>query len=146
MQYEISPKLPYRPKVICLCGSTRFYKEYVQANYDFTLSGAIVLSVGFFGHALNEIHGETVGITPAQKGFLDELHKRKIDFADEVFVINVGGYVGESTRSEIEYARVHGKPVIYLEALRTPSHKDDDVPDYVSVPEDSVTNEARSAT
>ncbi len=102
------------PTVVCLCGSTKFYNEYVQANYDITMQGKIVLSVGFFHHALAEAHGETVGITPAQKGFLDELHKRKIDLADEVYVINVGGYIGDSTRSEIDYARVLHKPITYL--------------------------------
>jgi hypothetical protein len=102
------------PPIICLCGSTRFHKEYVQANYDLTLKGNIVLSVGFFHHAHNEIHAETVGITPAEKDFLDNLHKRKIDLADEVCVINPGGYIGESTRFEIEYAERTGKPVYYL--------------------------------
>ena len=46
---------------------------------------------------------------------LDDMHKRKIDMADEIFVINVGGYIGESTRSEIKYAQATGKPVRYLE-------------------------------
>ena len=49
------------------------------------------------------------------KEMLDDMHKRKIDMADEIFVVNVGGYIGSSTRSEIEYAIVHGKPVRYLE-------------------------------
>jgi hypothetical protein len=102
------------PTIVCLCGSTKFYQQYVQANFDFTMQGKIVLSVGFYHHALGEAHGETVGITPAEKGFLDELHKRKIDLADEVFVINVGGYIGDSTRSEIEYARLLHKPITYL--------------------------------
>jgi cell division protein FtsB len=62
------------------------------------------------------MHGEQAGCTPEQKIALDELHKRKIDLADEVLVLNVGGYIGESTRSEIEYARKLGKPVRYLES------------------------------
>ncbi len=45
---------------------------------------------------------------------LDELHLRKIDLADEVFILNVGGYIGESTRKEIEYAQRQGKPIKYL--------------------------------
>lgn len=110
------------PFIVCLCGSTRFYKEYIQANYDLTMKGNIVLSVGFFGQALKEVHGETVGITIAQKGFLDELHKRKIDLADKVFVINVGGYIGHSTISEIRYANSIGKRVEFLEPHHWPRY------------------------
>lgn len=104
-----------RPTVVCLCGSTRFYQEFQKANYYETMAGRIVLSVGFFMHSTAEAHGETVGITPAEKEMLDELHKRKIDLADEVLILNVGGYIGESTRSEIEYANRQGKLVRYLE-------------------------------
>lgn len=106
-----------RPKVVCLCGSTRFYPHFQEANYLETMAGNIVLSVGFYPHAQTEMHGEEKGCTPEQKVLLDELHKRKIDIADEVFVLNVGGYIGSSTRSEIEYAVAHGKPVRYLEAI-----------------------------
>ena len=105
-----------RPTVVCLCGSTRFYREFQEANYNETMAGRIVLSVGFFAHSAAEAHGETVGITPEDKLALDELHKRKIDLADEVLILNVGGYIGESTRSEIEYANQRGKLVRYLEA------------------------------
>jgi hypothetical protein len=105
-----------RPEIVCLCGSTRFYDEYQQANYDLTMQGHIVLSVGFYPHAKAEHgHGEGVGHGSTEKVLLDELHKRKIDLADWVFVLNVGGYIGESTWSEIRYARRWGKPVHYLE-------------------------------
>jgi hypothetical protein len=105
------------PRIVCLCGSTRFYDAFQQANYDLTMRGQIVLSVGFYPHAKAEHgHGEGVGHDSAEKIALDELHKRKIDLADEVFVLNVGGYIGESTRSEIEYAEKIGRPVHYLEA------------------------------
>lgn len=103
------------PRIVCLCGSTRFYKQFQEMNYRLTMLGDIVLSVGFFGHSPEANHSEDVGCTPEQKIALDELHKRKIDLADEIFVINVGGYIGESTRSEIEYAEAHGKHVIYME-------------------------------
>jgi hypothetical protein len=103
------------PIVVCLCGSTRFKDAFDEANYQETMAGHIVLSVGFFMHASGNRHGDDVGCTPEQKIALDELHKRKIDLADEVLVLNVGGYVGESTRSEIEYAIGNGKPVKYLE-------------------------------
>jgi nucleoside 2-deoxyribosyltransferase len=99
-----------KPKIVCLCGSTKFKAEYDKANQEFTLKGCIVLSVGFFGHQMpigSKLDDET-------KAKLDELHKRKIDLADYVFVINPGNYIGESTMSEIHYAVRHGKPVHYL--------------------------------
>lgn len=106
---------PTRPKVVCLCGSTRFYEEFQKANYIETMAGRIVLSVGFYPHAELVAHGSAVGCTAEQKTALDELHKRKIDLADEVLVLNVGGYIGDSTRSEIAYAIACKKPVRYIE-------------------------------
>lgn len=103
-----------KPVVVCLCGSTRFKDAFDEANYQETMAGRIVLSVGFFVHSK---HGESIGCTPEQKVALDELHKRKIDLADEILVLNVGGYVGESTRSEIVYAMAHKKIIKYLEAV-----------------------------
>ena len=102
-----------RPKIICLCGSTKFKQEFIEANFHETMKGHIVLSVGWFSHADGDIYTPT----PDEKIALDELHKRKIDLADEVFVINIDGYIGESTRSEIEYAKAQGKPIKYLERL-----------------------------
>ena len=109
-----------RPRVVCLCGSTKFYAAFQEANYRETMAGHIVLSVGFYPHAKLEGggHGEGVGHDSVEKTALDELHKRKIDLADEVFVLNVQGYIGESTRSEINYALAHDKPVRYLEEVR----------------------------
>jgi hypothetical protein len=108
-----------RPEIICLCGSTKFYDKFQEANFQQTMAGKIVLSVGFYPHAegqfVNKVHGETVGVTPEQKEALDELHKRKIDLADSIFVLNNGGYTGSSTRSEIDYAEKLGKPIKYLE-------------------------------
>ena len=100
------------PKIICLCGSTRFYDEFQRANFRETMAGNIVLSVGFYPHAefSKKAHGEDVGITSEEKVSLDELHKRKIDLADEILILNVGGYIGDSTRREIAYASAHGKP------------------------------------
>lgn len=74
-----------------------------------TLEGNIVISVGLFGHS-----GDTEVWLEETKTMLDDMHKRKIDMADEIFVINVGGYIGESTKSEIEYAIKTGKLVKYL--------------------------------
>lgn len=107
-----------RPKVVCLCGSTRFFQQFQVSNFEETMAGRIVLSVGFYPHSSE--HHELVGLTNAgypmsKKAELDELHCRKIDLADEVLVLNVGGYIGDSTRREIAYAEAHGKPVRYLE-------------------------------
>lgn len=99
-------------KVITLCGSTRFKDEFIKAQKDLTLAGNIVISVGLFGHS-----GDDEVWTEGMKEMLDDMHKRKIDMADEIFVINVGGYIGSSTRSEIAYAEAHGIPVGYLEAM-----------------------------
>ena len=106
-----------RPKTVCLCGSTRFYDAFQLANYEETMAGNVVLSVGFYPHASEQAHGESIGITPEQKEALDWLHKYKIYLSDEVFVLNVGGYIGSSTASEIRFAEILGKPVRYLEEV-----------------------------
>ena len=98
--------------IITLCGSTRFKEQFLEAQKRLTLEGNIVISVGLFGHSGdNEVWAE------GTKAMLDDMHKRKIDMADAIYVINVGGYIGESTRSEIDYAKKHGKQILYLEAL-----------------------------
>ena len=97
-------------KVITLCGSTKFKEEYLEAQKRLTLEGNIVISVGLFGHS-----GDNEVWTEGTKAMLDDMHKRKIDMADEIFVINVGGYIGESTRNEIAYAKSQGIAVWYLE-------------------------------
>ena len=104
-------------KVITLCGSTRFKDEFMEAQKRLTLEGNIVISVGLFGHSGDKEVWENMdeGTLTRTKQMLDDMHKRKIDMADEIFVINVGGYIGESTRSEIEYAIKTGKAVRYLE-------------------------------
>ena len=86
-------------KVITLCGSTRFKDAFLETQKRLTLEGNIVISVGLFGHS-----GDEEVWAPGTKEMLDDMHKRKIDMADEIYVINVGGYIGDSTRSEIEYA------------------------------------------
>ena len=97
-------------KVVTLCGSTRFKDEFLQAQKRLTLEGNIVISVGLFGHS-----GDNEVWTEGTKEMLDDMHFRKIDMADEIYVINVGGYIGSSTRNEIEYAKRMGKTVSYLE-------------------------------
>jgi len=96
--------------VITLCGSTRFKEQFLEAQKRLTLEGNIVISVGLFGHS-----GDNEVWTEGTKEMLDDMHKRKIDMADGIYVINVNGYIGSSTRSEIEYARKQGKQVLFLE-------------------------------
>ena len=106
-------------RVITLCGSTRFKEAFLDAQKRLTLAGNIVISVGLFGHAGDDEVWENMdeGTLTRTKEMLDDMHKRKIDMADEIFVLNVGGYIGSSTRSEIEYARATGKVVRYLEEV-----------------------------
>ena len=94
-------------KVITLCGSTKFKDEFLIEQKRLTLEGNIVISVGLFGH--DEVWTENI------KKMLDDMHKRKIDMADEIFVINKNGYIGSSTKSEIEYALKTNKKVNYME-------------------------------
>ena len=101
---------PNFPKIVTLCGSTRFKNAFIQTNRDLTAQGIIVLSVGWFNHD----HLTTAPPTEEQKVMLDELHKRKIDLSDEILVLNVDGYIGDSTRSEIEYAQANNKVIKYL--------------------------------
>jgi hypothetical protein len=101
------------PTVVTICGSTRFRAEIAAAKATLTLAGHIVLAPGVFAH-----DGDT--ITDEQKHDLDALHLRKIDMSGWVYVVNPGGYVGESTRREIEYARQAGKRVVAMVALDDP--------------------------
>ena len=106
-------------KVITLCGSTKFKDEFLRVQKELTLKGNIVISVGLFGHSGDNEVWENMddGTLTKTKEMLDDMHKRKIDMADEIFVINVGGYIGESTKSEIEYAKSTGKTISYLENI-----------------------------
>ena len=100
-------------KVITLCGSTRFKDEFMEVEKRLPLDGNIVISVGLFGHSGDKEVWENMdeGTLTKTKEMLDDMHKRKIDMADEIFVVNVSGYIGSSTRSEIDYAVATGKPV-----------------------------------
>lgn len=104
-----------RPKIVCLCGSTRFGAAFDRANLDETLKGHIVLSIGCVTTS-----DQDLGITPETKTMLDALHLKKIDLADEVLILNVGDYIGESTRKEWAHAIFQRKPVRFLEP-----HKED---------------------
>ena len=101
-----------RPVMVCLCGSTRFMRAFQEANLRETLAGRIVLTVG-----CDTKSDAMLGLGPEVKAMLDDLHKWKIWLADEILVLNVGGYIGSSTASEIAYARALGKQVRYLEEV-----------------------------
>lgn len=96
-------------KVITLCGSTKFKDDFLREQKRLSLEGNIVITLGCFGHSEGEVWTEET------KKLLDDMHKCKIDMADEIFVINKNGYIGESTKSEIEYAKKHGKKVNFME-------------------------------
>ncbi len=104
------PTYTNKPKVVCLCGSTRFKEQYEYWSRHYALKGYIILSVGLFMHADDE------QLSATSKAKLDQLHLHKIDMADEVFVINPGSYIGDSTHAEINYARSRGIPVEFLES------------------------------
>jgi len=107
------------PKIVCLCGSTRFWKQFQESGLQETLAGGIVLFIGV-ARCRDDDDKSFGGYVPtdqydAIKKELDELHLRKIDLADEVLILNVGGYIGESTRRELEYARANDKVIRFLE-------------------------------
>ena len=104
-------------KIITLCGSTKFKEDFMRIQKELTLKGNIVISVGLFGHSGDKEVWENMseGELTKTKIMLDDMHKRKIDMADEIFVINKNGYIGESTRSEINYAIQTNKKVNYME-------------------------------
>lgn len=105
-----------RPTIVCLCGSTRFSEAFRDANLRETINGKIVLTIGCDLRSDTEVFGHmTIDEIVMIKNQLDRLHLRKIDLADEVLILNVGGYIGESTARELAYAQSLGKPVRYLE-------------------------------
>lgn len=96
-------------EVVTLCGSTRFKDDFINAQKQLTLNGKIVVSLGLFGHSDDEDQ-----ITPEVEKMLDDMHKKRIDMADSIFVINRNNYIGDSTKSEIEYAKKTGKRIKYM--------------------------------
>ena len=99
-----------KPKIVCLCGSGRFMDQFNEAEVQETLAGKIVLTIGCNTKDVAR-DDEYMKFKP----MLDELHLRKIDLADEVLILNVGGYVGESTTREMNYAHATGKKLRWLE-------------------------------
>lgn len=106
-----------KPTIVCLCGSTRFGDAFRKANLEETLLGKIILSIGCDMRSDQEIFGHLSDAELERiKEKLDDLHKRKIDIADEVLILNVGGYIGKSTQSELDYAIREGKVIRYLQS------------------------------
>lgn len=105
-----------RPTIVCLCGSTRFSEAFQKAQLEETLAGKIVLTIGCNMKTDDEIFGHfSVGELKRIKAGLDRLHMRKIDLADEVLILNVDNYIGESTQRELNYAKHEGKKIRFLE-------------------------------
>ena len=96
-------------RIITLCGSTKFKEEFMEAQKKLTLQGYIVISVGLFGHS-----GDEEVWADGTKEMLDDMHKKKIDLSDEIYVINKDNYIGESTRKEIKYAYMTNTKVNYM--------------------------------
>jgi len=97
--------------VICLCGSTRFLDEFKKIKFSCEASGAIVFTPEVYHHYHN------LELTTYQVEVLNELHKLKIGLSDYIIIINVDGYIGESTQDEIEYAKELNIPIYYLEEV-----------------------------
>jgi len=95
-------------EVVCLCGSSKFKDEFIKAQRDLSLDGKLVISLGLFGHI------EGLDMDSDTKKMLDKVHFKKIDMSDSIYVINKGGYIGESTRNQINYAEKLGKQINYL--------------------------------
>ena len=113
-----------RPRIVCLCGSTRFWRDFQEASLRETLAGRIVLSIGA-ARAADDDDRSFGGYVPAgefdaAKASLDALHLRKVELADEVLCLNVGGYVGPSTEREVRHAFALGKPIRWLEPEKAP--------------------------
>lgn len=102
----------HRPTIITLCGSTRFKEAINVVNARLTMKGNIVISLGVFGHIDMPDADWTTGGSEAKR-ILDDLHRWKIDLADRICVVSVGGYIGDSTRGEIKYAKREDKPIDY---------------------------------
>ncbi len=112
------------PKVVCICGSSRFADLHAIKRWEFEQGGEyICLMINYLSYDYAIEQGfdkpDHIGEQANLRETLDELHFRKIDLCDKVFVVNKNGYIGDSTKKEIEYAEKLGKPVEYLEEVKT---------------------------
>jgi hypothetical protein len=120
---------PNTPEIVCLCGSTKFGEAFRQAAFEETLAGRIVLTIGCNMKSDDDLFGNMA--EPARQAIkkqLDALHLRKIDMANQVLILNVGGYIGESTKRELDYAKENHKAVRFLEYIGAPNIRDPELP------------------
>lgn len=103
---KIETYIPNNYRVITLCGSTKFKKEFINVQRQLSLLGYIVISVDCFGHGEDEL-------TMEDRIMLNDMHKRKILMADEIMVIDKNNYIGKSTKSEIEFAKVNSISIYF---------------------------------
>lgn len=113
------------PRIICLCGSSRFIEHMAVLAWELEKGGAIVLSLHLLPASYPGVAPDHQAEAEGIAAQMDELHLRKIDLADSVLVVNVGGYIGDSTRREIAYASAHGKPISYLVGGLAPAPQKD---------------------
>lgn len=99
------------PLVICLCGPERYKSEFMSAFRAFTLLGHVVVMPPM----LDGTNGGAFVNEETQKK-LDELHLKKIQMSDIVYIVNPKGVTNPRTRREIEYAESLGKEIRYLES------------------------------
>ena len=109
--------MPNKPKIICLCGSSRFIETFAVLAWEFEKQGKITLGLHYLPPSYPTKVSDHIAEAEGVSAKMDELHLSKIDLADEIFIINVNGYIGESTTREIAYAKSQGKPIEYLEPL-----------------------------
>lgn len=121
--------------IVTLCGSTRFKDEIQAVAHDLTLQGHIVLAPCIFHHNDNE------ELTTEQKIRLDNLHREKINMSDAIFVVNVGGYIGESTYGEIDWAERMKKEVYFLIQPEVPEENKEEESTEVSLDEQNNQSE-----
>lgn len=107
------------PHVVVICGSTRFMEQMADADRSLTWAGHIVVRPGCDMKTSHPLWADPEQ-AEAGKARLDDLHRAKIRLANAVLVVNPGGYIGDSTRAEIEYARSLGKPIEYTHPAADP--------------------------
>ena len=95
-------------KIVTICGSVKFWDKIQEVSEKLTIENEYVV-IGLIPHVMNR------EFTEYERDLLAEIHRIKIDLSDAIFVVNVGGYIGKSVESEIEYAKQNGKDILYLE-------------------------------
>lgn len=99
-------------KVITICGSYKFKKEMINIAEKLTLEGNCVLMPNELSRNSKDDY------TLEEALMIDKMHKEKIKLSDAILVVNVNGYIGSSTKSEIEYAKNLNKEIMYYTDLK----------------------------